>query len=79
MPIYNLIEHSDNYSKSFGSLWQYCRDELDDDITDSESFRFTKITGSTPTDGNSTNIEIAVPLKNLNNFWRTLEIPLIGY
>ena len=79
MPIYNLIEHSDNYSKSFGSLWQYCRDELDDDITDSESFRFTKTTGNTPTDGNSRNIEIAVPLKNLNNFWRTLEIPLIGY
>lgn len=79
MPIYNLIEHSDNYSKSFGSLWQYCRDELDDDITDSESFRFTRTTGSTPTDGNSRNIEIAVPLKNLNNFWRTLEIPLIGY
>lgn len=79
MPIYNLIEHSDNYSKSFGSLGQYCRDELDDDITDSESFRFTKITGSTPTDGNSRNVEIAVPLKDLNNVWRTLEIPLIGY
>ena len=23
MPIYNLIEYSDNYSKTFGSLWQY--------------------------------------------------------
>ena len=27
MPIYNLIEYSDNYSKTSGSLWQYCRDE----------------------------------------------------
>ena len=24
MPIYNLIEYSDNYSKTSGSLWQYC-------------------------------------------------------
>ena len=26
MPMYNLIEHSDNYSKTSGSLWQYCKD-----------------------------------------------------
>ena len=26
MPMYNLIEYSDNYSKTFGSLWQYCKD-----------------------------------------------------
>ena len=26
MPIYNLIEYSDNYSKTSGSLWQYCKD-----------------------------------------------------
>ena len=24
--MYNLIEYSDNYSKSSGFLWQYCRD-----------------------------------------------------
>ena len=28
MPIYNLIEYSENYSKILGILWQYCRDEL---------------------------------------------------
>ena len=28
MPMYNLIDYSGNYSKTFGSLWQYCRDEL---------------------------------------------------
>ena len=26
MPMYNLIEHSDNYSKTSGNLWQYCKD-----------------------------------------------------
>ena len=26
MPIYNLIEFSDNYSKRSGSLWQYCKE-----------------------------------------------------
>ena len=25
--MHNLIEYSDNYSKTFGSLWQYYRDE----------------------------------------------------
>ena len=27
MPMYYLIEYSDNYSKRSGSLWQYYRDE----------------------------------------------------
>ena len=26
MPMYNLIEHSENYSKTSGSLWKYCKD-----------------------------------------------------
>ena len=26
MPMYNLIEYIDNYSKTFGNLWQYCID-----------------------------------------------------
>ena len=30
MPMYNLIEHSDNYSKTSASLWQYYRDEPND-------------------------------------------------
>ena len=32
MPMYNLIEYNDNYVKSSGSLWQYFRDESDDDL-----------------------------------------------
>ena len=27
MPVYNLIEYSDNYSKTSRSLWQYYRDK----------------------------------------------------
>ena len=48
-------------------------------LTDSESFKSTKkIIGNIPADGNTKNAEIAVPLKHLGNFWRTLEIPLIN-
>ena len=46
IPMYNLIEYSDNYAKTSGSLWQYFRDESDDDLEDSESFKSRiKITG----------------------------------
>ena len=38
-----------------------------------------KITGKTPADGNTKDVEIIVPLKYLSNFWRTLEIPLTNY
>ena len=37
MPLYNLIEYSDNYSKTSGSLWQYYRDEQNDNLTDSDN------------------------------------------
>ena len=74
--MYKLIEYSDNYSKISGSLWQYYRDEPDDnDLTGSESFKFkVKITGNTSIDGNTKNVNIMVPLKYLSNFWRNLEI-----
>ena len=79
MPMYNLIEYSDNYAKTTGSLWHYFRDEPNDDIEDSESFKFKiKITGKTPDDDNEKDVEIMVPLKYLSNFWRTLKMPLIN-
>ena len=79
MPMYNLIEYSDNYSKTSGSLWQYYKDEPNDNLADSESFKSkVKITGNTPADGNTKDVEIMVPLKYLSNFWRTLEMPLIN-
>ena len=64
MPMYDLIEYSYNYAKTSGSLWQYFRDEPDDDLEDSESFKFKiKITGKTPDDNNEKDVEIMVPLK----------------
>ena len=84
MPMYNLIEYSDNYSKRSGSLWQYCKeipainnngaivDFNGANATDSFNFK-TKITDQTNDDG-IINVEIMVPLKYLSNFWRTLEI-----
>ena len=88
MPMYNLIEHSDNYAKTTGNLWQYSKDiparNNNDEIiafdannlTDSFNFK-VKITGQTEDDGRK-DVEIMVPLKRLNNFWRTLEMPLIN-
>ena len=31
MPMYNLIEYSNNYSDTSGSLWQFKRDEIEED------------------------------------------------
>ena len=80
MPMYNLIEYSDNYAKATGSLWQYFRDDPNDNLTESESFKSKiKITGKIPNNNNNVNyVEIMVPLKYLSNFWRTLEMPLIN-
>ena len=88
MPMYNLIEYSDNYAKTTGSLWQYCKDiparNANDEITEfteanlTDSFKFKlKITGRTG-NGGTKDVEIMVPLKYLSNFWRTLEMPLIN-
>ena len=78
MPMYKLLEYNDNYSKTSGSLWQYYKEDPNDNLTDSESFKSKlKITGNTPAAGNTKDVEIIVPLKYLSNFWRTLEIPLI--
>ena len=79
MPMYNLIEYSDNYSKTCGRLWQYYKDDPNNKIADSESFKFkVKIAGKIPDDGNTKDVEIIVPLKYLSNFWRTLEMSLIN-
>ena len=66
MPMYNLIEYSDNYAETLGFLWQYYRDEPNDDLEDSESF---KLTGKNPNNDNEKDVEITVPLKYLSNFW----------
>ena len=88
MPTYDLIEYSDNYSKTSASLWQYCKDipAVDNDIaiasfiennlTNSVNFK-VKITDQTG-DDRTKNVEIIVPLNHLSNFWRTLEMALIN-
>ena len=88
MPMYNLIEYSDNYANTTGSLWQYCKDiparNANDEIivfdvnnvTDSFNFK-AKTTGRTGNNGTK-DVEIIVPLKYLSNFWRNLEMPLIN-
>ena len=60
-------------------MWQYYRDDPNDHITQSVSFKFKiKRTGKTPATGNTKDVEIALPLKNLSNFWRTPEMPLVN-
>ena len=79
MSMYNLIEYSDNYFKTSGSLWQYYKDDPNDNIANSESFKSkVKTTGKTRNNGNTKGVEIIVPLKYLSNFWRTLQMPLIN-
>ena len=74
MPMYSLTEYSDNYAKTTGRLWQYFRDEPNNDLADSESFKSKiKITGKTPNDDNEKDVEIMVPLKYLSNFWKLLK------
>ena len=73
MPMYNLIEYSDNYSDTSGSLWQFKRDEIEGDVdltvdgnhipNNSSSFKYKS---SLITNRNG--LKIAVPLKCLSNF-----------
>ena len=81
MTVYNLIEYSDNYSKTSGSLWQYYRDEpvlteaavLTYFPGNSALFKFEQnITDSTGNDGTKA-VQIMVPLKHLINFGELLK------
>ena len=74
MPMYNLIEYSNNYSKTSGSLWQYCKNvpavDDNDAIVDfnganaTDSFNFkTKITGQTADNNNNGNIAVRVDVE----------------
>ena len=87
MPIYNLIEYSGNYSDTSGSLWDFKRDEIvnNANVTNDDnapSFKYkANLIGNTVADGanrKKEGVKIAVPLKYLSNFWRSLEMPLIN-
>ena len=88
MPMYNLIEYSDNYQDSSATLYQYKRDEppeanaINDLTTHTSSFFKYKIEllGNPVLDGNiaKRSVKFVVPLKYLSNFFRSLEMPLIN-
>ena len=92
MPMYNLIEHSDNYADSSGSLYQFKRDEslmndakhyLNVALDNSTSFKYkaSLLGKANDADGNDRsfkNVKIVVPLKHLFNFLRSLEMLLIN-
>ena len=90
MPMYNLLEYSKNYEKTSGSLFNYYRDEpseitigagikaINIYIRNSKCFDYkTEITGSLDAgEEEKEDVTIAIPLKYLGNFWRSLDIPL---
>ena len=86
MPMYNLIEYSDNYQDSSAALYQYKRDEPPDNnanLTANNSASFTykvNLLGNlVVTNGIvKKKLKIVVPLKYLSNFFRSLEMPLIN-
>ena len=73
IPMYNLIEYSDNYPHTSGSLWQFKRDEIEGNVdltvdanhipNNSSSFKYKSsfIT-------NRNGVKIAVPLIAKLNF-----------
>ena len=85
MSMYNLIEYSNNYSDISGSLWQFKRDEIIGNFNftnnNSSSFKYkSNLIGNTDADGairKKEGVKIALPLKYLSNFWKSLEIPFI--
>ena len=92
MPMYNLIEYSDNYQDSSATLYQYKRDEPPEDNTvadltadNSSSFKYKiKLLGNIPQlDADAAcvgrlTVKVVVPLKYLSNVFRSLEMPLIN-
>ena len=92
MPMYNLFEYSKNYEKTSGSLFNYYRDEpseirigagnnaINISIRNSKPFDYkTEIFGSLDAgEDEKEDVTIAIPLKYLGNFWRSLDTPLIN-
>ena len=88
MPMYNLIEYSDNYQDSSATLYQYKRDEPPEndavaDLTadNSSSLKYKISLLGNPVVANNIariNVKVVVPLKYLSNFFRSLEMPLIN-
>ena len=89
MPVYNLIEYSDNYLDASGNLSLFKRGEVPNNNSDftidsSQSFKYkAALVGKTADVVNNTNLsvkitKIIVPLKYLSNFWRSIAIQSIN-
>ena len=81
MAMYNLLEYSDSYSMTSRSLWNYYRDEINDDanVNDNNNrINNKKQLWSKPSNNNVLDAELAVPLKYLSNFLRSLDLLLIN-
>ena len=91
MPMYNILEYSDNYADSSGSLWQFKRDGQN--MTNNNNNNNNNDVADVTTDANtgsssfkykSSLIEnkkdatIAVPIKYQAKFFGSLEMPLIN-
>ena len=83
-----MIEYSDKYSDTSGSLWQFKRDEVpannaDLTIKNSQSFKHkaalvAKTANHNDRKSSVKDGKIVAPLKYLSNFWRSLEMPLLN-
>ena len=75
MPMYNLLEYSDNYEDTTGSLYQFKKDEPPDNNpnvdANTTSLKYKSIDGVN-------NVKLVVPLKYVSNFFRSLEMPLVN-
>ena len=88
MPMYNLIEYSDNYQDSSATLYQYKRDEppendavadLTADYSSSLKYKISLLGNPVVTNNIARiNVKVVVPLKYISNFFRSLEMPLIN-
>ena len=81
-PMYNLLEYSDNYQDSTGSLYHFRRDEPpanNGDIVDATTSLVYKGKLIEGTDNAHTQgIKLIVPLKYISNFFRSLEMSLVN-
>ena len=73
MPMHNLIEYSDNYFDTSGSLWQFKRDEKEENadliVNNSSSFKYkSNIIGNLSLAETKNNVKTVVPLKYLSCF-----------
>ena len=79
MPMYNLLEYCDNCSMTSGSLWNYNRDEVNDDANENNDAGNYRINNNKMTTSKSFRLDVeVVPLKYLSKFWRFLDLSLIN-